>query len=251
MVDFHTHVLPQLDDGASSVEQSLEMLAALQAQGVTTVVSTSHYYGKQRSPEEFFALREEAFAKIAAQIPSGMEIRLGAEVHFTEESQLTPEVMRPFAIVGTNLIMIELPFYRKWTKKLLDRLSDFVSETGFVPVIAHIERYPSVLAKPSLVNELLEIGCLIQMNAEAFTQKRTKKFAFTLLKHGFVHCLGSDSHDVVSRPPNLLSAKKAMEEAGMVEEFIALQNGMKTLLCGGQVPIYTRPELKKCLFGYK
>ncbi|MBQ9729396.1 MAG: hypothetical protein IJV80_01135 [Clostridia bacterium] len=251
MIDFHTHILPGIDDGATSVEQAVKMLETLQAQGVQTVVSTSHYYGKQRSPQAFLSLRNEAAERLAGKIPSGINVLLGAEVHFTEESQLSHEAICSLAIEGTRLVLVELPFYRKWTKKLLDRLAEFVSETDYVPIIAHIERYPSVLRKPSLVNELLDMGCLIQVNTEAFLDKRTKSFAATLLEKGFVYCIGTDSHNDSSRAPNYEKAVLTLKDMGLEQDFLSVQEGMKTLLSGGQVPIYTRPVLKKTFHGYR
>ncbi len=203
MVDFHAHVLPKIDDGAKDVETSLKMLEASQRQGVTTLLCTPHYYSKRRSPERFLEKRQAAYALIADKLPQGLTLRFGAEVYFTQDIVTAYEDLAMLCIEGTRYIMIELPFSSQWSVRLLDRLEAFMYETGCTPLIAHIERYPAVLKKPSLAKKLIEMGCLLQINAEAFESKATKSFAYALLKKGMVHAVGSDMHNMEDRAPNL------------------------------------------------
>ena len=250
MIDFHTHILPHLDDGAKNTAMAVEMLGAEKVQGVTTVLCTPHYYGK-RYPDKFLSQRRAAYEHLKENIPDGITVRLGAEVHFTGINVPEYEQLCKLAIEGTTAILIELPFMEKWTDRLLPALADFVYDTGYTPIIAHVERYREVLKKPSIVSQLIDIGCLIQVNARAFTQKREKKFAFALLKHGFVHCIGSDGHDLERRSVDLLTAKKVVETAGYADEWARAQSIMQSLLNGDEVCVPSGEPIKKILGTYR
>ena len=91
MTDFHTHVLPRLDDGAKSVEVAAEMLLQSKAQGVATVLATSHYYGKSRSPKDFIEERNNSYELLKPHIPEGMTVKLGAEVYLSERPLIVAE----------------------------------------------------------------------------------------------------------------------------------------------------------------
>ena len=211
MVDIHTHILPHLDDGAKNTDMSVAMMKMLKKQGVETVVFTPHYYGKRTNPEIFLQRRNAMFEHVKPQIPDGLQVKLGAEVHFTGINMPENDEICKLALEGTKYILFEFPFTMAWTAELMTRLSDFIRDTDYTPIIAHVERYSEVQKKPALVSEFVKMGCLIQVNAPAFLNKREKKLAFALLKHGFVHCLGTDSHNMDNRSPDMLTAKTAVE----------------------------------------
>ena len=250
MIDFHTHILPHLDDGAKDTATSVKMLGAELAQGVGTVLCTPHYYGK-RSPEKFLSQRDSMYQRLQLRIPDGITVRLGAEVHFTGINVPDYEQLCKLSIEGTKYILLELPFVEKWTNRLLPALADFVCDTGYIPVIAHVERYREILKKPAIVSQLINMGCLIQVNARAFLEKRERKFAFALLKHGFVHCIGSDAHDLERRTVDLLDAKKAVEMAGYSAEWERAQSIMQMILQGEEVHVSSGEPIKKCFGGYR
>ena len=231
MIDFHTHILPNIDDGANSVAVSAQLLAMEAEQGVTEIVFTPHYYGK-RTVEEFIALRENAVEQIRGSMPNGMKVRLGAEVYLTGINDPTDEMLCDLAIEGTKCVLVEFPFSTAWSDRLLERVNSFIADTGYTPVIAHVERYAEALASPSVVFELVRMGCLIQLNTRAFTEKSTRRFAFALLKHGLVHCIGTDAHDLENRAPDYLSAERAVEKVGFDAEWTELQWCMRMTLAG-------------------
>ncbi len=249
MIDIHTHILPHLDDGAQSVDISEQMLAMEKAQGVDCVVFTPHYYGKY-SPQQFLAMRKNALEELKETIPEGMEVRVGAEVHFTGINVLDFDELCTLAIEGTKYILLEFPFTSEWSQLLMDTLAEFISDTGYTPIVAHIERYIEVLQNPSLVSRLVEMGCLIQVNAESFCRKISKKFVFALLKHGLIHCIGTDAHDMKTRPPEYLQAKAAVEKAGCSAEWEKIQKNMKTIIRGGYVRVEVAKPVKKCFGRY-
>ena len=208
MIDFHTHILPNIDDGAKSVSVSTALLELEVMQGVREIVFTPHYYGK-RPIEQFLAVRDEALRQIQPFIPDGIKIRTGAEVYFTGVNDPNFENLCALAIAGTKCVMLEFPFKMGWSARMFDRVEKFIAETGYTPVIAHLERYDEVLKKPALATALAEMGCLLQLNTNAFLRKDTQKFAFAMLKHGLVHCLGTDTHNMEGRAPDYAEAQTA------------------------------------------
>ena len=230
MIDIHTHILPHIDDGAKDSATAIAMLNMEREQGVHTLLLSPHYYGKTRSPKEFLEKRQEMYARIREQIPTDLQIRLAAEVHFTGINPIDDEEMCSLAIEGTEYLLVEFPFTTAWTASLLDRLSQFVYDTAYTPIIVHVERYQEVKKKPALLTELIHMGCLLQVNTGSFLGGKDKGFAYALLKHGLVHCLGTDTHDAEDRAPDYAQAKQALERAGFGQEFEQIQENMRCIL---------------------
>ncbi len=248
MIDIHTHILPRFDDGAKDMDTAEKMLRAELEQGVHTVVLTPHYYGKRFSPEQFLQQRREAFERLKPYIPEGLDVRLGTEVHFTGINLPPYEELCKLAIEGTKYILLEFPFTTAWAGLLLEQLADFVGETGYTPIIAHVERYVEVLHEPSIVSELVRMGCLIQVNTGAFLDKQARKLAKVLLKRGLVHCIGTDAHDMEGRAPNMAQTKQTLEKAGLSTEWERTQRIMKGVVEGRQVCVEPEKRVRK-LFG--
>lgn len=251
MIDIHTHILPHIDDGAKNTATALALLKMQQEQGVKSIVLTPHYYGRKHSPQRFLEKRNEAFERIQDALPQGIEVRLGAEVHFTGVNMPEADKLCLLAIEGTKYILLELPFMAKWSGSILSKLSDFVYETGYTPIIAHVERYGEVLKKPSIVNDFVDMGCLLQVNAQSFIDKKAKGFAFALLRHGLVHCIGSDAHDTENRTPCLDEAKQAIEKAGFGAEWKKIQENMQIILSGEKVEVEYALPVKKFFGKYR
>lgn len=245
MIDFHTHILPHIDDGAKDIEIAKAMLEGERKQGVTDVLLTPHYYGKKHSPARFLEKRDEAWINLQPNVPEGINVHLAAEVHFTGVNVPDYDELCKLSIAGTEYILIEFPFTSSWTNGLLDKLSDFIYETGYTPIIAHVERYREVHKRPAFATELVNMGCLLQINTSAFDNKAEKKLALTLLKKGMVHCIGTDTHDMGVRKPNMAQAKLAMEKAGFAENWAEIQNTMQTVLRGEKVKTQHAPRIKK------
>ncbi len=248
MIDMHTHILPHIDDGAKDSATALTMLDMELSQGVDTIVFSPHYYGKSRSPKQFLETRQTMYEHIRSRIPLDIQTRLAAEVHFTGINPIENDDMCSLAIEGTEYVLVEFPFTTAWTASLLDRLSQFVYDTAYTPIIAHVERYQEVQKKPSLLTELLRMGCLLQVNTTSFLEKNEKKFAFTLLRNGYVHCLGTDAHDAEYRAPDYEKAKKAIQEAGYAAGFERLQENMRCILDNQSVELPEYRPIKK-IFG--
>ena len=247
MIDIHTHVLPEMDDGAKNRTESAEILQMLVAQGVKELVFTPHYYGKKRPLEQFLLQREEARQKLAEVLPEGVKTRLGAEVHMTGVNDPPDEALCSLAIENSKCVLVEFPFTGKWQKSLLDRLEAFITDTGYTPIVAHIERYEAVRKNPSLISDFVKIGCLIQINTSAFLDRHSRQFAYALLRRGLVHCLGTDTHDSKERMPDYEAAKAAVVAAGYGSEWERVQSYMRKILAGDSLRITYEPVRK--IFG--
>ena len=234
MIDMHTHILPNIDDGADDISTAAELLRLEAEQGIKEIVFTPHYDGK-KNVAEFLELRMEAFESIKKYVPKGMKTRLGTEVLLTGINDPTDEALCALAIEGTKCVLIELPFSAEWSDRLWDKLANFVSDTGYTPIIAHVERYQEALENPIVVSYLIDMGCLIQLNAEAFLKKKTRRFAFALLKHGLVHCISTDTHDLSSRAPDYQEVKALICKKGCEDEWTDVQWCMKKILVGEAV----------------
>lgn len=210
MIDFHTHILPYMDDGSASVEESLKMLAELKRQKVTKVVASSHYYVTERSPNRFLDKRFWALEQLEDALPrNSVQIYLGAEVLYypgISRMQALPEL----CVEGTDLLLLEMPF-GDWTEYMVREVEELACSGSFTVLLAHIERYLSRHNAP-FWDQLLSDGVLMQSNADFFLSFRTRRKALRMLEDGRIHVLGSDCHNMSSRPPHMAEAARTIRE---------------------------------------
>ncbi len=204
ITDFHTHILPSVDDGSQSIDESLSLLREELSQGVSRVVLTPHFYANHDSPTRFLKRRsdaEQALRDAANPTSDYPELIVGAEVHYFE-GMSDCEHLGALAISGTDLILVEMP-HGKWSDRMLSELESIRHKHALIPVIAHVDRYITFFNHCSLIDSLLDHSLLIQANADFFISRRTRRMALRLLSEGRIHFLGSDCHGMHSRVPNL------------------------------------------------
>ena len=205
MTDFHTHILPELDDGSRSVDESIEMLRLMKQQGISTVCATPHFYSDEDVPESFFENRRIAYEKLRTVIENEQlpQILLGAELaYYPGVSKMSR--LADFKIEGSKLILLEMPMIT-WSDYMVSELIDISCSGDMTVVLAHVERYRFEQTK-AVWTRLLKSGVLMQMNASYFTNTKTRRKAFKQLKRGEIHLLGSDCHNMISRTPRLYEA---------------------------------------------
>ena len=208
MIDFHSHILPGIDDGSDSVETSLAMLRMEAEQGMDMVVATPHFYPRYESAEDFLIKRENAekvLREAMAQETGLPKLAVGAEVYFfrgISESDFLPKM----AIKGTNCIMIEMP-PSPWEEALYRELIRIREKTGLLPIIAHVDRYIGRFRNFKIPEHLAQMPVLVQANADFFQKRETAGLAMKMLKRDQIHLLGSDCHNLSSRKPNIGPAK--------------------------------------------
>lgn len=220
VVDFHTHILPGIDDGSSSVEESLAMLQMEKEQGASLVVATPHFYPQNDRPEKFLQRRKAAFEQLTEKISPDdklPQIILGAEVYYFKGIGQW-EGLRDFAIENTNYLLLEMPMV-KWDSRMYDDIYDIYRSQGLVPIIAHLDRYINIFNVKGVVDNLSELPVAIQANAGFFLDKSSKRLALKLLKNNVINIIGTDCHNIQSRKPNLKAALETIEQQ-LGEEYI-------------------------------
>lgn len=202
--DFHSHVLPGVDDGSRSVKESLKMLSMEAAQGIRRVVATPHFYANHDTPERFLKRREAAWSRLReamADSPELPQIILGAEVYYfpgMSESDVLPAL----TIGGSEFLLLEMP-QGPWTQSMYREMEAIYVRQGITPIIAHVDRYIGPFRTRGIPKKLEELPVLVQANAEFFLDRYTGRMALRMLQQENIHLLGSDCHDLTSRKPNL------------------------------------------------
>ena len=216
MIDFHSHILPGIDDGSRNVKMSLGMIEALGRQGVDTICATSHFYVSQRTPEHFLERRQEAYELLEPVLnDDAPRILLGAEVlYFPGISRM--EALPSLCLEGSDLLLLEMPF-SAWQEYWIREVCDLATSGAFTILMAHIERYYS--QQPRKVwDQLLDLDVLMQSNADYFLQPdsifrfRGGKKALKMLKEHRIHLLGTDAHNLTSRPPRIAEARDVIRQ---------------------------------------
>lgn len=204
MIDLHTHVLPGMDDGSRSPEESARMLRALAAQGVTLAAATPHFYADENSPDRFLRRRKEAWERLQPVLEPGMpELTLGAEVYYFEGLCRNDELPL-LCMEGTNTLLLEMPF-EPWSRRMLGDLLEMADRGDMRVVLAHVERYMPFQSR-DVWDHVLQSMVLMQSNADFFLALRSRRRALHLLRDGQVQLLGSDCHGMEHRPPRIGSA---------------------------------------------
>ena len=204
MIDWHSHILPGIDDGSGNVDESLELLKMQLEQGADTVIATPHFFANDETVDEFAVRRDESFNSLisAAQgeIP---RIICGAEVKYYPGISNLNELSK-LCIGESNLLLLEMSM-GKWTEYTIRELTEISVSHGVRVVLAHIDRYLKIQSETTW-ERLYESGILMQANASFFNEIFSKRKALDMLANGGIHMLGSDCHNVRSRPPRLNKA---------------------------------------------
>lgn len=202
LTDFHSHILPGIDDGSRDPAESLAMLRQISRQGIGRVVLTPHFYPNHSTPERFLDRREKAWQLLQEHLePELPHLEVGAEVHFYPHMSHSEE-LRKLTIGDTSCILIEMPS-TKWTPQMYRELERIHTNLGLTPVIAHVDRYLGRFSDHGIPKQLSQLPVYVQANAEFFLERRTAPKALQMLKRGQIHVLGSDCHNMTDRQPRL------------------------------------------------
>ncbi len=198
--DIHCHILPGIDDGAGSVQESYRLLEMEAEDNVKHIVFSPHFNAEKISVSDFLIKRKNALDQIREKVNSlGIIHMEWAEIRITENLLEIP--YEKLCMNNSDCLLLEFPFYQYpvWAEPIIDE----ILADGFVPVLAHVERYP-YLMDTGLLRRYVEKGCLSQINAE--TVINNPKLVKKLVKENLVDVIASDAHHVNNRCPNLLEA---------------------------------------------
>lgn len=201
-VDFHSHILPHMDDGAKDADTSLGMLSALASQGVSTVYATPHFYADENSVEEFLQRRSRAYAELLAAMEGkeGLpEVRLGAEIMMCKH--LAGIDLSGLVFNDIPLMLFEYPVakFEGWYARYTAQIAAANAATAMV---AHFDRYEWI--SPKTVDELCRADGSIcfQMNCEGLEKRSNLRLLTELYEKGRYAVFGTDCHDLKNRAPD-------------------------------------------------
>jgi len=229
--DFHSHILPGIDDGSATVEESIRMLQLETEQGIRHVVATPHFYAHSDSPKRFLKKREEAEAlhRQAMSLSKNMpQLSIGAEVYYFRGISES-EVLKDLSFFNKKCILIEMPT-SPWQPYMYQELEDIRTKRGIIPVIAHVDRYIGPFRSYGIPQRLEQMPVAVQANASFFLDRLTRRMAIRMLREERIHILGSDCHNLSSRSPNLGSALKIIEKELGSEIFQKISDYQKILI---------------------
>lgn len=235
LIDIHAHLLPELDDGAKSWDEFLQMSRVAVDDGVTHVAVTPHMLpdGKYANRSSDVLPRvEEARAHLAdANIP--LQLIAGAEVYL---SPTTAEDVKAGRVLTygdmRKYVLVEFPV--REVPLFAERVMFEIQLLGTTPILAHVERYFPLMDELERLEDWVERGILLQVNARSLlgdSGDRVKRSAEELLDRRMVHIVASDAHDLGRRPPGLSKAKARVEQvAGLeVAEALTVENPRRVL----------------------
>lgn len=231
ITDFHSHILPGIDDGSASVTESVAMLRLEAEQGIRRVVATPHFYSGYDSPERFLENRDRAEALLRAEMAQYEEMPqlfVGAEVYFfrgMSESDFLPQL----TIRGKSCILIEMP-PAPWPEDFFRELENMWKYRGIMPVIAHIDRYIGPFRTYGIPQRLEQLPVLVQANGSFFLDRGTASMAMRMLKADRIHLLGSDCHNMTNRKPNLSAALDRIQRKLGMDALVHLREYEEKLL---------------------
>lgn len=208
--DFHCHILPGIDDGAKNMDETYQMLSIAYEEGIRIIVATPHYIPgyKNASPEVLYALLDEV-NQACADSRNDLLIILGNELMYSIDIIGALDKGEALTIEGTRYILME--FLQDSSFGEIREGLNHCIYAGYIPVLAHAERYISLVKKPELVEALIRLGAYIQINFSSITGGITDhkiSFCHKLLKNEWVHFLGTDAHGSKNRAPYI---KKAVD----------------------------------------
>jgi protein-tyrosine phosphatase len=245
VIDLHCHVLPGIDDGPATIEDSLALARAAVAGGTQVLVATPHVSWRYRNDAQTIArLVGELNARLAAEsvLSTGgepLEIRTGAEVALTQIAEIEPAELGRLTLGGGEWLLVEPPFTP--VAPHLDEILLALERDGRRVVVAHPERCPAFQRDRQMLERLVREGFLTSVTAGSFGGRfgaEARRFALELARDGLLHNVASDAHDHAHRPPAIAAE---LEAAGLAPLTPWLTEAVpRAILDGGEIP--PRPE---------
>lgn len=221
MIDFHSHILPGLDDGIQNFEESVEVIKEAKEAGFEKIICTTHNSGY------FTATEDERIAKIQEleQQGLGVELILGSEIYARTSMAELIEEREASTINNTQYILFEIPLHKEYPE-LKNVIFNLISK-GYKLVLAHPERYAAFQKNPKELEGIIDAGVYLQanyMSIDGFYGKESKKLVELLYKHNMISFLGTDAHCTGAYYCNVPRVSKKIIELVGEEKFDEMSN---------------------------
>lgn len=224
MIEIHSHVLPDMDDGAGDLDEALQMLVDYAAQGVTRIACTPHllpeHFASEASLNAFLDLRDEKITFLqAAAKARNIDVFLCSGTELTLSSAMLPYIKNPayaerMSLNGGSYVLVELPMVLSGGIRMLDGLLFELQMAGLLPILAHPERTAHNEGVLPVLKDWVRSGrVLLQSNAGHIVEdpklsperqaryNRRRPIVRQMIQDGLVHIIASDAHDPIRRPP--------------------------------------------------
>ena len=247
MIDIHSHILPEVDDGARSMEESLEMVEEAKKCNFSTIISTCHYI--KRTYEITEELRKKKIEELNNKI-SGIQIQIGSEIYADPDILKFLQYKKASTINNTRYVLFEIPFHNNIA--FFNKMIDDLKRNGYLPIIAHPERYEIVKENPKIVEDWKKRGIYIQCNYESVLGKygkQARNIFKILLKHELIDFLGSDVHRVggyLRVQKAIANIKKIVDEKYFL---IITEKNQQKVLKNEKIELEEKNEIKQTIFG--
>ena len=206
MIDLHTHILPDWDDGAADQAEAEQMIAVALEDGISKIVLTPHVYRMTKRGHDLEGLAGRVRAFLKQSKAFGIDLFAGAEV-YVHPGMIQNIKEYGLSVNGSNYVFIELPAEHVpggMTTLVFEMMLD-----GLIPIISHPERNAVFAQTPEILYELIRQGAIGQVTSQSITGgfgRKTQKVAESFLRHRLVHLIASDAHNAETRPPRLAEA---------------------------------------------
>lgn len=215
IIDFHSHILPGIDDGSRDLDTSMAMLEQIRAQQTDILIATPHFYATQDRIDTFLQHRQQAYDAFCKAIAGCgwtdyPQILTGSEVAFFNGISRSEEICR-LTIEGTDLLLLEMPF-ALWNEHIIEEVSNLIQDRHLRIMIAHLDRFIRMPGNKKYIRQLLELPVYVQLNAECLTDWRHRHIFLKMLEEGTAHVLGSDCHGAHHRVPNLKAGRDMIQK---------------------------------------
>lgn len=216
MIDIHCHILPEVDDGADDMEDALEMAHLAYESGVRAIIATPHSCVPAFSPNFKSVGLLNRFRRLGEEIAAaGIPLKLysGAEILCTRELPELLESGRLLTLANTRYLLVE--FYFNSDPDFISSMLKLIKSNGYIPVVAHPERYETVQERPFLVDEWHDRGYVIQVNKGSITGRlgyHAQQTARWILSNGLAHVVASDAHGAYRRTPMMDRLYRHLED---------------------------------------
>jgi protein-tyrosine phosphatase len=243
VIDLHTHLLWDWDDGPDDRPQAREMCRIAEKDGIKAIALTPHVYRLSRYGDNLDVLRQRM-----AEFAEGMD-GVPIDFHWGAEVFVHPEVVASiekygFTLDSTNYVFIELP--SDAVPPGIGNLIYSLMAKGFVPIISHPERNRGFMERPEVLYELVSMGCIAQVTAMSLTGefgRETRSAAGVFMEHNLVHIIASDAHSSLMRPPVLSGAVEAARKIVGEAKAVAMVTEIpRAILENRALPDWGEPE---------
>jgi len=223
-IDIHTHILPGVDDGSGSMEETIRMLRIALEERIETIIATPHYaIGADNTSTQQLILIQNQVQEEAYKLSKDMKILMGNELFYSDGIVEALKAGNALTLAESRYVLVEFRTNEVYNT-IYKGLGNLI-RAGYIPILAHVERYQCLFKKEDLINDLIRMGCYIQMNSDSLSSSMfdsQASFCRRLVKQGLIHFIASDCHDDKHRVPALVSAvkmiKKKIDDEGLIDQ---------------------------------